>query len=452
MDDHDLFSQPEPAQNNVPEYSVSEISQSLKRSVEDRFSHVRVRGELSRVTIAKSGHLYTDLKDDQAVLNMILWRTTVSKLNFQPEEGLEVVATGRLTTYPGRSNYQIIAEDLQIAGQGAIMKMIEDRRKRLAAEGLFDASRKKPIPFLPKKIGVVTSPTGAVIRDILHRLEERFPVEVLLWPVMVQGQGAAEQITKAIDGFNALPTEHRPDVLIVARGGGSFEDLMPFQEENVVRAVANCDIPVISAVGHETDTTLIDYVSDLRAPTPTGAAEKAVPVRQELQAEILNKAVRLNTSLMTQIKHKTTHINTLARALPHPSRVYDMQMQNLDHLDHKLSSGMKTFYQTCEKHLDFWANRLPHPKHTFSLASSRLEPYTQRLQTSYKTFVERQEKRVENTAQLLETLSFKSILKRGYSVIRDMEGSVITQTKDLPSEFLIEMRDGEQKAQKQEKT
>ncbi len=452
MSPNDLFSNPEPAPNNVPEFSVSEISHALKRSVEDRFSHVRVRGELSRVTIAKSGHLYTDLKDDQSVLNMILWKTTVSKLSFRPEEGVEVIATGRLTTYPGRSNYQLIAEDLQIAGQGAIMKMIEDRRKRLAEEGLFATERKKAIPFLPRKIGVITSPTGAVIRDILHRLEERFPVEVLLWPVMVQGQGASDQITNAINGFDALDEDHRPDVLIVARGGGSFEDLMPFQEENVVRAVANCSTPIISAVGHETDTTLIDYAADLRAPTPTGAAEKAVPVRQELLTELLNKEARLNSSLTTQITHKSQHVATIARALPHPQRLYDMQAQKLDHLDHKLSTGLKSAYQLRSQQLDSWSSRLPHPRHSMSIAQTRLSPIALRLDTSYSTFVERQDKRLEGLSQLLETLSFKSILKRGYSVIKDENGAVITHKKDLPQNFILELQDGEQAAQKQENT
>lgn len=452
MSPNDLFSNPEPAPNNVPEFSVSEISHALKRSVEDRFSHVRIRGELSRVTIAKSGHLYTDLKDDQSILNMILWKTTVSKLSFRPEEGVEVIATGRLTTYPGRSNYQLIAEDLQIAGQGAIMKMIEDRRKRLAEEGLFATERKKAIPFLPRKIGVVTSPTGAVIRDILHRLEERFPVEVLLWPVMVQGQGASDQITNAINGFDVLDEDHRPDVLIVARGGGSFEDLMPFQEENVVRAVANCSIPIISAVGHETDTTLIDYAADLRAPTPTGAAEKAVPVRQELLTELLNKEARLNSSLTTQITHKSQHVATIARALPHPQRLYDMQAQKLDHLDHKLSTGLKSAYQLRSQQLDSWSSRLPHPRHSMSIAQTRLSPIALRLDTSYSTFVERQDKRLEGLSQLLETLSFKSILKRGYSVIKDENGAVITHKKDLPQNFILELQDGEQAAQKQENT
>ena len=452
MSPNDLFSNPEPAPNNVPEFSVSEISHALKRSVEDRFSHVRVRGELSRVTIAKSGHLYTDLKDDQSILNMILWKTTVSKLSFRPEEGVEVIATGRLTTYPGRSNYQLIAEDLQIAGQGAIMKMIEDRRKRLAEEGLFATERKKAIPFLPRKIGVITSPTGAVIRDILHRLEERFPVEVLLWPVMVQGQGASDQITNAINGFDVLDEDHRPDVLIVARGGGSFEDLMPFQEENVVRAVANCSTPIISAVGHETDTTLIDYAADLRAPTPTGAAEKAVPVRQELLTELLNKEARLNSSLTTQITHKSQHVATIARALPHPQRLYDMQAQKLDHLDHKLSTGLKSAYQLRSQQLDSWSSRLPHPRHSMSIAQTRLSPIALRLDTSYSTFVERQDKRLEGLSQLLETLSFKSILKRGYSVIKDENGAVITHKKDLPQNFILELQDGEQAAQKQENT
>ena len=269
-----------PLRSNVPELTVSELANSLKRTLEDTYARVRVRGELSRVKIHSSGHLYSDLKDQDAVLNIICWRTTLSRLSIHPEEGLEVICTGKITSYPARSNYQMVVDSMELAGEGALLKMLEDRRKRLAAEGLFDESRKKRRPYLPQTIGIVTSPTGAVIRDIIHRIEDRFPAHLLVWPVRVQGQGAAEEIAAAIDGFNAVPANgpfKRPDLLIIARGGGSLEDLMPFNEEIVVRAAANSKIPLISAVGHETDTTLIDFAADLRAPTPTAAAELAVP-------------------------------------------------------------------------------------------------------------------------------------------------------------------------------
>ncbi len=284
------------AGSNLPEFTVSEISAALKRTVEDVYGHVRVRGEVSRPKMPGSGHLYLTLKDERAVLDAVCWRGTVSRLSIHPEEGMEVVATGRLTTYAGQSKYQIVIEQLELAGEGALLKLLEERRKRLAAEGLFDAARKRSLPFLPDVIGVVTSPTGAVIRDILHRLDDRFPRHVLLWPVPVQGEGAADKIAAAIAGFNGLAVGGpvpRPDLLIVARGGGSLEDLMAFNEEVVVRAAAASAIPLISAVGHETDTTLIDHAADRRAPTPTAAAEIAVPVRAELLADLLDRERRM---------------------------------------------------------------------------------------------------------------------------------------------------------------
>ncbi|MGI9506109.1 MAG: exodeoxyribonuclease VII large subunit, partial [Geminicoccaceae bacterium] len=272
---------------NVAEFTVSELSGALKRTIEDAYGYVRVRGEISGFKRAASGHLYFALKDERALIDSVCWRGTAGKLGFQPEDGLEVIASGRITTYAGRSKYQIVVDRLEPAGAGALMALLEERKKKLAAEGLFDVDRKRGLPFLPDVIGVVTSPTGAVIKDILHRLSERFPRHVLLWPVAVQGEKAKDEVTAAIEGFNRLPaggTIPRPDVLIVARGGGSLEDLWTFNEENVVRAAAASTIPLISAVGHETDTTLIDLAADHRTPTPTAAAELAVPVRAELAA------------------------------------------------------------------------------------------------------------------------------------------------------------------------
>src|SRR5438552_254269 len=285
-----------PPRNPLPEYTVSEISQAIRRTLEGSFERVRVRGEISGFKRAASGHLYLSLKDTDAVLDAVCWRMSAGRLAVRPEDGLEVIATGRLTSFPGRSRYQLIIDALEVAGVGALLKLLEERKQKLAAEGLFDAARKRPLPMLPRVIGVVTSPTGAVIRDILHRLADRFPRHVLLWPVLVQGEQAAGQIAAAIRGFNALPPDGpvpRPDLLIVARGGGSLEDLWAFNEEIVVRAAAASAIPLIAAVGHETDTTLIDHAADRRAPTPTAAAEMAVPVRAELAAQLTEHGQRM---------------------------------------------------------------------------------------------------------------------------------------------------------------
>ena len=307
--------------SNIPEYSVSEVSAALKRTVEGAFQRVRVRGEISGFKRAASGHLYLALKDEKAVIDGVVWRGVARGLGLEPEDGLEVVCEGRLTTYPARSKYQLVIESMTVAGAGALLALLEERRKALAAEGLFDDDRKQAIPFLPDVIGVVTSPTGAVIRDILHRLADRFPRTVLLWPVVVQGDKAAAQIAAAIQGFNGLAADGavaRPDLLIVARGGGSIEDLWAFNEEVVVRAAAMSAIPLISAVGHETDTTLIDFAADRRAPTPTAAAEMAVPVRAELSLGLLDTAGQLARGMARMIETRRRAVEGLARGLPRP--------------------------------------------------------------------------------------------------------------------------------------
>ncbi|HET7335587.1 MAG TPA: exodeoxyribonuclease VII large subunit, partial [Rhizomicrobium sp.] len=310
---------------NLPEFSVSEISAALKRTVEDSFPFVRVRGEISGLKFASSGHVYFDLKDDKAVINAIIWRGVAGKLRQKPEAGIEVVVTGRVTTYPGSSRYQIIVERLELAGLGALMALLEQRKKKLAAEGLFAPERKRPLPFLPEVIGVISSPTGAVIRDIMHRLTERFPRRVILWPVAVQGDRAAAEIAAAIDGFNALEVSGkipRPDVLIVARGGGSIEDLMAFNEEIVVRAAAASAIPLISAVGHETDTTLIDFASDRRAPTPTAAAEIAVPVRADLLGQVMDLARRQYNGFTRAMSERRARLQSVVRVLPRAEALF----------------------------------------------------------------------------------------------------------------------------------
>src|SRR5579863_6837068 len=343
---------------NLPEYSVGEISALLKRMVEQNFSYVRVRGEISGFKRHSSGHCYLALKDDEAVLDAVIWRMTAIRLAIKPEDGMEVVCTGRLTTYPGRSKYQLVIENMELAGIGALLKLLEERRKRLNAEGLFAEERKRKLPFLPAVIGIVTSPTGAVIRDILHRLADRFPRHVLIWPVAVQGEGAAAQIASAIDGFNRIEPGGpvaRPDLIIVARGGGSLEDLMAFNEEIVVRAAAASAIPLISAVGHETDTTLIDHAADLRAPTPTAAAEMAVPVRLDLMAELGGKAARLAGGLARLFSERRLHLSGLARGLPDPQDLLGAAAQRLDDRSERLRLAIGARIAAARTRLDLAA-------------------------------------------------------------------------------------------------
>ena len=337
------------SQSNVAEFSVSEISGALKRTVEDAFGHVRVRGEVSGYRGPhSSGHAYFALKDDRARLEAVIWRGVFSKLKFLPQEGLEIIATGKLTTYPGSSKYQIVIDSVEPAGAGALMALLEERKKKLAAEGLFDDSRKKPLPFMPRVIGVVTSPTGAVIRDIIHRISDRFPVHVMVWPVRVQGETTGDEVSNAVAGFNALPEEGplpRPDLLIVARGGGSLEDLWGFNDEAVVRAVAASDIPVISAVGHETDWTLIDLVADRRAPTPTGAAEMAVPVRAELEASLARLSARLKGAISREGDRKRQALRALSRALPSPDQLLALPRRRFDEAAGRLGRALSAATQ-----------------------------------------------------------------------------------------------------------
>jgi exodeoxyribonuclease VII large subunit len=395
---NDIFTKKDPL-------TVTQISQSVKMSLEDIFPYVLVKGEISGVKTPASGHMYFDLKDENSVLHAICWRGAVSKLSIKPEEGMEVICQGKITSYPQRSNYQMIISTMELAGQGALIKLLEERKKKLAAEGLFDQSRKKKLPYLPKTIGVVTSSTGAVIRDIMHRIEDRFPTRVLLIPSLVQGTGAENTIAKAIDDFNLIKGEDRPDVLIVARGGGSFEDLMPFNEEVVVRAVANSEIPVISAVGHETDTTLIDHVSDMRAPTPTAAAEIAVPVRSDIMNFLLKSRETMYSSVNMQIDKRGNYLEAMKRGLIHPNSLIENYMQRLDAATDRLTVVMK--------------NELSKKEEVIS---------------SYK--------------RLLESYSYKNVLQRGYAMISSGE-KVVTSVKDLSAgqEISIHLQDGDAKAE-----
>jgi exodeoxyribonuclease VII large subunit len=376
----------DPPNSNAPELSVSELSAALKRTVEDRFGFVRVRGEISNYRGPQpSGHAYFCLKDQSARIDAVVWKGVFAKLKTKPREGLEVVATGKVTTFPGKSTYQIIVEALEPAGIGALMALVEERRRKLAAEGLFDEARKRPLPFLPARIAVVTSPTGAVIRDILHRIAERFPRHVVVWPVRVQGETSAAEIAAAIDGFNALP-EHgslrRPDLIIVARGGGSLEDLWSFNEEIVVRAAARSLVPLIAAVGHETDWTLIDHAADLRAPTPTAAAEKAVPVRSELAAALADLGRRHIDAALRGLDRRRGEFRALSRALPQSDSIFALRRQQLDNLESRLMGARAKAYSRGQLGLARLSHRLaqqsPHAqiagkKQQFIALGQRLE-------------------------------------------------------------------------------
>ncbi|THD82253.1 exodeoxyribonuclease VII large subunit [Aliigemmobacter aestuarii] len=377
----DIFEDTAPAPGNQPEYTVSELSGAVKRVIEGEFGLVRVRGEVGRVSRPSSGHLYFDLKDDRAVIAAVSWKGQVARMQVRPEEGMEVVATGRMTTFPGQSKYQLIVEDVAPAGAGALMAMLEKRRAALQAEGLFDPARKKPIPYLPGVIGVVTSPSGAVIRDILHRLRDRFPRHVLIWPVAVQGEKCAPEVAAAIRGFNAIEPGGpipRPDVLIVARGGGSMEDLWGFNEEIVVRAAAASPIPLISAVGHETDTTLIDFAADLRAPTPTAAAELAVPVRLELLATNDALGARLSQALARGFQLRGQRMRDLARALPRPESLTGTARQRLDAAEGRLAGALGLMAARKRSGFEAVAGRL-RPETLAGYLDRRREAVTARL-------------------------------------------------------------------------
>jgi exodeoxyribonuclease VII large subunit len=440
-----------PVRSNLPEYTVSELSAALKRTIEQGFNYVRVRGEVSGFKRHSSGHCYFALKDSDAVLDSVCWRGTALKLAVKPEDGMEVVCIGRLTTYPGRSKYQLVVDAMELAGIGALLKMLEDRRKRLAAEGLFADERKKKLPFLPRVIGVVTSPSGAVIRDILHRLDDRFPRHVLLWPVAVQGEGAAEQVAAAIEGFNRLTPGGaipRPDLLIVARGGGSLEDLMAFNEEVVVRAAAASAIPLISAVGHETDTTLIDYASDRRAPTPTAAAEMAVPVRLDLLAELDGKGVRLMSGLSRFLGERRTRLEGLARGLPDPRGVLDAARQRLDDRAERLLVGFRQAVALRQHRLEVAAGRLSRSllRAHVDKAGERLAEIVPRLNHAVGRWLEHEMHRLSHIGGRLETYyrALFEILKKGFAIVRDARGMVVDSVRAIAAgdALTIEFHDG----------
>lgn len=439
--------------NNAHEYTVSELAGSLKRTVEDTYGHVRVRGELGRVTIARSGHVYMDLKDDKAVISSIVWKGVAGRLSFRPEEGLEVIATGKLTTYPGRSQYQLVISSLEPAGAGALMALLEARRKKLTKEGLFADDQKRALPYLPEVIGVITSPTGAVIKDILHRLEDRFPRHVLLWPVLVQGDKAAAQVTEAINGFDAIGVGGkipRPDLIIVARGGGSVEDLWPFNEEQVVRAAAVCTIPLISAIGHESDWTLLDLVADVRAPTPTGAAEMAVPVRADLLASVDDHGLRLKSGLRRLIEGREMALKAAKRGLPKPIDLLASVSQRFDYATSGLAVALTRRVERAEHALHRIMAGL-RPKALLTGISQRSDLVTglaRRMAPAIVRGVALDQDRLQAVSKLLTALSHKSVLGRGFALVHGRGGDLITTVANLREgqSVVLEFADGNKPA------
>ena len=483
--------------SNAHEFTVSELSGAVKRSIEDQFGRVRVRGEVGRVSRPGSGHLYFDLKDDRSVLAAVTWKGQAARLAQRPEEGMEVIATGRMTTFPGQSRYQLIVDQIEPAGAGALMAMLEKRRKALAAEGLFDQDRKRPLPFLPRVIGVVTSPSGAVIRDILHRLRDRFPTRVVIWPVAVQGEACAPQVAAAIRGFNALDGSGpvpRPDLLIVARGGGSLEDLWGFNEEAVVRAAAESRIPLISAVGHETDTTLIDFASDRRAPTPTAAAEIAVPVLSDLAARLSEGQARLTRAAHHHIDRPRQRLRDLARAMGRPSALTEPARQRLDLFSARLDPALRSLvrarrhqlqsrpipaatlrqFTATKRHgldrsetrpeaararrferrrdrIDNLGERLnaslartvASTRRAVVQQSDRLRGLSQRLQAGMTRATAGRRAALETLDRTRQTLGYTETLKRGFAVVHGPDGLITTaETARQTPRFEVEFADG----------
>jgi len=420
---------------NTLELSVSELSESIKGLIENNFEYVRVRGEIGRVSKPASGHIYFDLKDSDSVISGIIWKGNALKLDIRPEEGLEVICTGKVTTYKGQSKYQIIVDKVEAAGIGALMALLEKRKKILEAEGLFSDRYKKAIPYLPKTIGVITSPSGAVIRDIIHRLEERFPLHVIVWPVRVQGETCPEEVVDAIEGFHLVDQSNisRPDVIIIARGGGSLEDLWGFNDESVARAVFNSKIPIISAIGHETDNTLIDLVSDLRAPTPTAAAEKAVPVKEHLLEGLRDNKVRLKSSILRKIREKNERNKIINMAFPSILKIIQYPQQRVENISLRISLSLKsTISHFNQKFLNI--SNLFKKDLLITKANNkreRLMSDADLLKYNFSSFLVSLENRLNLSIGLLSALSHENVLKRGFSIVKDSDLKLVKSSKSL---------------------
>lgn len=479
-----------PATHNQPEFTVSQISGEIKRVVEGNFAHVRVRGEISGLSRPASGHIYMSLKDDKSVMRAVCWKGVANRLAVLPENGLEVIATGKVTTYAGSSNYQLVIDSLEVAGEGALMALLEKRKKELAAKGLFDEARKQDIPQFPQKIGVVTSPTGAVIRDIIHRISDRFPMNIQLWPVKVQGDGAAEEIARAIRGFNKM--KHKPDLLIVGRGGGSLEDLWCFNEEIVIHAAAECEIPIISAVGHETDWTLMDLVADRRAPTPTGAAEMATEYTlADLRYTISDFNNRISQGVAQLLESNSRNLEGLIRGLPKLDEIVGNYAQRLDDWRERLGNSLPNMLDKLQQKL---ASLQLRPqllarditKHEKDLAATderlkrgllanveklelrlqglalkpallagdiekydkNLSDLQERLNNSYKNLLEARSSKLEATTKLFDSLNYKNVLKRGFAMVRGENGKLIASASNAQDKMIVEFADGDIKVNK----
>lgn len=426
---------------NIPEYSVTELSSALKSTIEDNFGYVRIKGELSGINKHSSGHIYLTLKDENAIINGIIWRSSVAKIKIQPEEGLEVICSGKISTgynpgrYPGRSNYQITIDSMKPAGVGALMAILEERKQKLKIEGLFEEIHKKTLPKYPTSIGVITSPTGAVLQDIKHRISDRFPCNIILWPVPVQGNDAAELIENAISGFNTLDESkiQKPDVIILARGGGSIEDLWCFNEEEVVRAVFQSQIPVISAIGHETDTTLVDYAADMRAPTPTAAAELATPAKDILITELSENSNRLNSSIKNIVSMSRERVVSVQKLLPSYQNLFNLKLNDINILAQRLPTAIKIYLQNEITNLQTSSSKLNLKilKEKIKNSQNFLSSLKNQLTNNSKTNLSTQSNRVLSASKLLESLSYKSVIKRGFSVVRNSSNIILTKKTDV---------------------
>ena len=426
---------------NIPEYSVTELSSALKSTIEDNFGYVRIKGELSGINKHSSGHIYLTLKDENAIINGIIWRSSVAKIKIQPEEGLEVICSGKISTgynpgrYPGRSNYQITIDSMKPAGVGALMAILEERKQKLKIEGLFEEIHKKTLPKYPTSIGVITSPTGAVLQDIKHRISDRFPCNIILWPVPVQGNDAAELIENAILGFNTLDESkiQKPDVIILARGGGSIEDLWCFNEEEVVRAVFQSRIPVISAIGHETDTTLVDYAADMRALTPTAAAELATPAKDILITELSENSNRLNSSIKNIVSMSRERVVSVQKLLPSYQNLFNLKLNEINILAQRLPTAIKIYLQNEITNLQTSSSKLNLKilKEKIKNSQNSLSSLKNQLTNNSKTNLSTQSNRVLSASKLLESLSYKSVIKRGFSVVRNSSNIILTKKTDV---------------------
>lgn len=435
----------EPEPGNAPAYSVSELAFALKRTLEDAYGFVRLRGEISKVTRHASGHVYLSLKDERSSIDGVIWKAGVRGLGCQPETGLEVIVTGKITTYPARSSYQIVIETMEPAGVGALLAQLERLKEKLRAEGLFDAERKRQLPTSPRVIAVVTSPTGAVIRDILHRVRDRWPCHVLVWPVVVQGAEAATRVADAVRGLNAIPVGGalpRPDVIVVARGGGSIEDLWPFNDEALARKVAASAIPVISAVGHETDTTLIDFVSDRRAPTPTAAAEMATPVLAELKSQLLGLHQRGIRGAERALELRRARLDVAARGLPKPEALLAIASQRFDLAAGRLSAGLIRNVDLHDRQLALASARLTPAllQRPQAVRAERVKVLDQRMQAALARVIERREDRMERTGRLLTSLHPEAPLGRGFALVRRDDGELVRSAASLKSGDAVQLK------------